>query len=257
VISTNILELLGVPSVTLIIGKRGSGKSSLGHKVLELAKEKGLSPYLLGFPEEKSMSIPSYITLTNSLDEIPDNAAVFLDESYMYLFSRESFSNFNKAMAKFIGVSRQKNILLVFATHLTRKLDVSCIYDADNLIFRQPSYLHLKFEREEIKSYIHDAADFFSSLDADPRRYAYIVTEKGVVKIEVELPSYWSEDISKSFSGISFGEKKLKQKYKPERCYKCRVRTEEYLVSGDTPFCFKCAEEIGNKLLWSFPKTIL
>lgn len=249
----DIIEILGIPSVSLITGKRGSGKSCLGHLILELAYKRGLTPNILGLPEGKWHLLPEFIVPIKELDEVTDDSAVFMDESYMYLFSREAYGDFNKAMAKFLGVSRQKNILLLFATHLTRKLDVSCIYDADNIIFRQPSFLHIEFEREEIREYIRMANTFFKEVD-NPVRYAFIVTSKGITKIEVDLPTYWNEELSRAFSGISFTERKLQRKYKKERCWQCKKTTDEYLLTGDVPFCLKCAEEIGNKFLWSFPK---
>jgi len=112
-------------------------------------------------------------------------------------------TKFNRLMAKLVGITRQRNQLLIFATHLTRKLDVGIIYDADNLVFRQPSHLHARFERSELDPMLREADRFFRSLDEDPIRWAYVVSERGTFKIRVELPSFWSEGLSKAFAAIS------------------------------------------------------
>ncbi|MBW2672658.1 MAG: hypothetical protein JRD89_04470, partial [Deltaproteobacteria bacterium] len=49
----NLVDLLGFPSVNLILGKRGSGKSAFGYKALEDAHEMGYPCFVLGLPKEK------------------------------------------------------------------------------------------------------------------------------------------------------------------------------------------------------------
>ena len=148
---TDLINLLGLPSASLILGKRGSGKTAFGYKVLEEAESCGLTPHVMGLPEDKWHLLPDYIRPIEDPTEIGDDSAVLMDESYQYMFAREHGTSFNKFMAKLLGIVRQKNQLFMFATHLARKLDVSAVYDSDNIVFREPSFLHARMERREIR----------------------------------------------------------------------------------------------------------
>ena len=199
----NLVDLLGFPSVNLILGKRGSGKSAFGYRVLEDAHERGYPCFVLGLPREKRALLPGWIEPVEDPRELRDDSAIFCDEAYMLWFARESMGKFNKLMAKLVGITRQRNQLFMFATHLTRKLDVGIIYDADNLVFRQPSHLHSRFERSELHPMLKEADRFFRGLDDDPVRWAYVISERGTFRVRVELPSFWSDGLSRAFAAVS------------------------------------------------------
>lgn len=206
-----LLDLLGTPSVSLLVGKRGSGKTALGCFALERAHERGLKSYIMGLPSSKRNLLPDYIKLISTIDNVPDDSVVFCDESYLYLFAREHPKSFNRWMSKLMGVSRQKNWTLIFSSHTARKLDIGIVLDADNLVIRQPSWLHVKYERQELRELIEPAAKFFKKgilklKDKDPVKYAYIYTEKGFNIVTVPLPEFWSEDLSRAFSGLGVKE---------------------------------------------------
>jgi len=209
---TDLVDLLGVPSVNLILGKRGSGKTAFGYRVLEEARP--LTPYVMGLPKDKWHLLPDYIEPIEDPSEMSDDSAVLMDESYQYMFAREHETSFNKMMAKLLGIVRQKNQLFMFATHLARKLDVSAVYDSDNIVFREPSFLHARMERREIRDLIGDASDFFEE-EPDPVKSAYVVTPGGAEEVNVELPSFWSEELSRAFADVELleeGEEKISEK---------------------------------------------
>ena len=202
---SKLIELLGAPSANIVIGKRGSGKTAFLMSVLEAAHNRGLKCYLLGLPKSKWSLLPDYITPVRNFDSIPDNAAVACDESYIFIYAREHAKYFNRFVAKLLGTTRQKNWVLVFATHQCRKIDVGVVMDVDNIIIRQPSWLHVKYERQEIRRLIEQAAKFFNKCK-EPVKHAYIYTEKGPVVVKLSLPSFWSSELSNAFSGLSLDE---------------------------------------------------
>jgi len=211
---TDLINLLGVPSVSLVLGKRGAGKTAFGYRVLEEAGDRNLTPHVMGLPEDKWHLLPGYIEPIEDPAEMSDDSAVLMDESYQYMFAREHGSSFNKFMAKLLGVVRQKNQLFMFATHLARKLDVSAVYDSDNIVFREPSFLHARMERREVRDLIGDASEFFEEVP-DPVKSAYVVTPDGPERVDVELPSFWSEELSRAFADIELlgeGEKEISGK---------------------------------------------
>lgn len=211
---TDLVDLLGVPSVSLVLGKRGSGKTAFGYRVLEEARDRNLTPHVIGLPKDKWRLLPDYIEPIEDPTEMSDDSAVLMDESYQYMFAREHGTSFNKMMAKLLGIVRQKNQLFMFATHLARKLDVSAVYDSDNIVFREPSFLHARMERREIRDLIGDASDFFEE-EPNPVKSAYVVTPDGAEGISVELPSFWSEELSRAFADVELleeGEERISGK---------------------------------------------
>ncbi len=199
---TDLVDLLGFPSVTLILGKRGSGKSAFGYRVLEEAHGRGLPCYVMGLPPSKRPLLPEWIYLVEDPRELGEDSAVFCDEAYMLMFARDSMRAFNRLMAKLMGITRQRNQIFLLATHLTRKLDVGVVYDADNLVFRQPSHLHARFERPELGPMLEEADRFFRGLGGNPVEWAYVINERGTFRVRVELPSFWSEELSKAFAAV-------------------------------------------------------
>jgi len=198
---TDLINLLGLPSASLILGKRGSGKTAFGYRVLEEARDRNLTPHVMGLPKDKWYLLPEYIEPIEDPTEMGDDSAVLMDESYQYMFAREHGTSFNKMMAKLLGIVRQKNQLFMFATHLARKLDVSAVYDSDNIVFREPSFLHTRMERREIRDLIKNASEFFKK-SPNPVKSAYVITPSGIKKVNVELPSFWSEELSRAFADV-------------------------------------------------------
>jgi len=228
----DLVDLLGIPSVSLILGRRGSGKTAFGYKVLEEARNHDLTPHVMGLPEDKWHLLPNYIQPIESPGEIGDDSAVLMDESYQYMFAREHSTSFNKFMAKLLGIVRQKNQLFMFATHLARKLDVSAVYDSDNIVLREPSFLHSRMERREIRSLIKDASKFFGEV-SDPVKFAYVVTPKGAREIDIDLPSFWSEELSRAFADIELLEEGKEEKAVSEKEREVLENILELEESGD------------------------
>jgi len=197
-----LIDILGWPSVSLITGRRGSGKTALGCLVLQEAHERGMGAYLMGLPQPKWKLLPEYINPTRNIGEVQDNSAVMLDESFLYLYARDHPKRFNKFISQLIGITRQKNWMLLFISHTLRKLDIGAILDADNLVVRQPSWLHVRYERQEVRELIEPAFKFFKRV-SEPVKYAYIYTSKPPIAVKIPLPEFWSEELSKAFSGIT------------------------------------------------------
>ena len=91
---TDLIDLLGVPSVSLILGKRGSGKTAFGYRVLEEADGHDLTPHVMGLPRSKWHLLPDYIEPIEDPSEMSDDSAVLMDESYQYMFAREHGTSF-------------------------------------------------------------------------------------------------------------------------------------------------------------------
>jgi len=208
-----LIDVLRSPSVTILLGKRGEGKTASGMKFLEEANQRGMLCYCVGIPESKWELIPDYIIKTKNLNDVPDDAAVFIDEAYMIAHARESNKKTNRVIAKILGVARQKDWTLLFATHSSMKLDKTIIAGSDNQMFKRQTLLLARFERKEIKEMVSKAYQFFKLKKAqkqDTRKWAIIFSEDnlpdGPIGVTYPLPKFWTEKLSKAFRGLKITE---------------------------------------------------
>ena len=182
--------------ILLVFGKRGSGKSALGFRLLENIHSKTKrSCYVLGVKQEV---LPKWISTVESVDDVADGGVIVVDEGALAFSSRDSMSSVNKALGKLMAIARHKDLTLIFITQNTGMIDRTVLSLTDTLVIKQGSLLQQKMERPEIKQFYEKAQKAFSKLEGDRKQYAYVVDSdfEGVVKIS--LPSFWSTKISKS-----------------------------------------------------------
>jgi len=75
-------QVITHPSVILVLGKRGSGKSALAYRLLELFRY-GPRPYVIGVPNLARKLLPDWIGIAASLEEVPTRSIALVDEAYL------------------------------------------------------------------------------------------------------------------------------------------------------------------------------
>jgi len=215
------LKILKPPFRCIIIGKPGSGKTALGHFLLETFRFHK-DTYILGFPEEKIKLLPEYISVVDSLEKVPRNSVCLVDEAYLKFGARESMSNdkhFN--LIQTLGLSRQKNISLIFITQSSSLIDKVALSMIDFIIIKEMSKFNIEFERKEIKKLIENANKMLENIMGDKKRFSFLISTDGKIEeiIENDLPSYWNEEISRAYqfgfiSGERYGEKITREEKK-------------------------------------------
>lgn len=182
--------------ILLIIGKRGSGKTSLGMKFLEFFnKETRKKCYTLGY---EGTRLPWWIRKVNTIEEIPNNSIALFDEGAILFSARESMKNINKELGKVMAIARHKNLTLVLVTQNSAMIDLNVLRLADILLFKEPSLLQSKFERKELRNMYEKIKPKFEGLD-ERRAYFYVWDDEFQGILKYSLPSFWSEKISTSF----------------------------------------------------------
>lgn len=199
-------DVLKYPSVVMLTGKRGGGKSATGYYLLQYAHEElGLKCYVKGLPESKAKYLPDFINLIPPHQaDLPDEAAIFLDEAAIYYYARDFKNDLNKAIDTLITVSRHKKQLLIFATHFSRKIDVNIITDVDLLGFKQPGLMHTKFERRELRGLVKHVYNEFLKKPEPRQRYTYVISDDYEGFVVNPKPEFFTEELSHAFAGISF-----------------------------------------------------
>ena len=182
--------------IGIILGARGSGKTAFGIKFLEnlYAKYKK-SCFAIGFNENE---LPSWIKAVSDISFLENNSFVLIDEGGILFNSRSSMSNANKMLSQLIMIARHKNIGILFISQNSSNLEVNILRQADFLVLKPSSLLQKEFERKIIqKIYLETEEHFNKFKEKKGVAHIYSGTFRGF--ISNPLPSFWKENISKSF----------------------------------------------------------
>jgi hypothetical protein len=196
------LNIIKHPSVVLVVGRRGSGKSALGYKILEYLRWNG-QIYIVGLPQKAKKLLPEWVGVIPSLEDIPPKAIVLIDESYNLFHSRASASERALILSNLINLSRQREQTLVFVTQEARQIDKNIASSVDTIIFKNPGVFQPEFERKELKRIAEEAKRMFTAINTkDRNRWAYVYAPGSdfVGMLENSLPGFWSPVLSKAYA---------------------------------------------------------
>lgn len=189
-------KLISSSTIMLVLGKRGSGKTALGMKMLENFNKKSKRKcYALGFEDTK---LPRWIKRVEDVEQLSNNSIALLDEGARAFFSRESMKDSNKALSKIMTIARHKNISLVIITQNSGMIDLNVLRLADTLLLKEPSLLQSKFERKAMKD-IYDkiSPEFEKHKFRKDKVYVWDDDFEGLLSFG--LPDFWNNNISTSF----------------------------------------------------------
>lgn len=213
-------DILPEPFVTLIIGKRGGGKTATGHRLMEVfgGPDADRDAYIMGYPEDEAAELPDWIqTLpaTVGLDAWPENSVVLVHEAHHIAHARESQQAENLSIDKLVTVSRHRDSDIIFETQQTQRLDRNFPAAADAIIVKQPALMQEEFERRQMRTIIEEANGVFDKYrtvhqgdgyeyveeDDDIVKHAYVHSDRfiGEFPHEIQLADHWSEDISRAY----------------------------------------------------------
>ena len=201
------LRIIKHPSVILILGNRGSGKSALGYRLLQYMQFSA-DVYVVGLPRKARRLLPEWIGSVPTLEKLPPNVIALIDESYTLFHSRSSASSRAKALSNLINLSRQREQTLIFVTQESRQIDMNIASSANVIILKNPGILQLEFERKQLSKIAAQAKIEFAAIEKGKKRWSYVYAPESNVATMVQnaLPSFWSSDLSKAYSDSSLNE---------------------------------------------------
>jgi hypothetical protein len=190
------------PSLVLVLGKRGSGKSALAYYLIEIHRY-GLKPYVVGIPQSKQHLLPEWVGVASSLEEVPFGAIAIIDEAYLLYHARGSTTQESKEMSKLINLSRQKGQTIIFVSQESRSIDKNIASSANVIIFKEPGILQSEFERPELNRLAKKASEAFVSISGNKQQWSYVYSPdadfSGLIKNG--LPSFWKPELGRIFAG--------------------------------------------------------
>lgn len=182
--------------IGIVLGARGSGKTAFGIKFLEnLYAKCKKNCFAIGFNENE---LPSWIKVVSDISSLKNNSFVLIDEGGVLFNSRSSMSNANKMLSQLIMIARHKNLSILFISQNSSNLEVNILRQADFLVLKPSSLLQKEFERKIIQKIYKETEENFNRFK-EKKGIAHIYSGSFRGFISNPLPSFWKENISKSF----------------------------------------------------------
>jgi hypothetical protein len=210
---TTMQKALPKPSVNLIMGRKRRGKSALAHAIAEKMHESTGALAVLHLPMankkvrmEIKRLLPSWMVITTDRSQWPNDTVVIYDEASQSAHARRSQSDDALDLDDLIGVSGQRKQMILFISHHSRKLDKNAITDADRILWKEPTYAHVLFERDELHDFTMKAFDFFQECKTDREKLrTTLLMDFTTFRFQTftnEVPSYWNDELSCLFEKI-------------------------------------------------------
>lgn len=194
------------PSVVLILGKRGSGKSALGYYLLELF-HCAFNTYVVGVPQKAQSILPDWMGIVSSLEMLPPKSIALVDEAYLRYHARSSNTDASIFMSKLLNLSRQKEQSIIFVGQEARQLDRNIASSANVIVFKDLGILQTDFDRRELNRIATQAKQALDSVIGDRRSWNYVYSPNTdfIGSLKNSLPTFWSSKLSRIFASAGHG----------------------------------------------------
>ena len=194
-------QILKLPAIVELLGGRGGGKTALAFRLLEICRY-ARAPHVIGFPAPAVKLLPDWIGTAETLEELPRNCIALIDEAYLSFHARASQTRAHRQMSESLGLSRQRNQVLIFVSQEARQIDKNISSSASVVAFKELQILQLLFERSELRTLAQKAEEGFRSVAGDRRGWTYVYAPNANVAgmLRNDLPTFWKPGLSNAFA---------------------------------------------------------
>lgn len=244
-------DIIRLSTVNVIVGYKGMGKSGLGYHLLErVAPIHKLLPVVVNFPREKQGLLPpNYVIAPLSQALTTENAMILVDEGTTQLPAGGVLEEFIKACS---SLTRQKDQIIVFIFHASRDIGSRILRGIDALMIKEPSKRQIEQGSKDkwFRALLVKAKQEIRAQKGEKRSFTYVDSEEPEFSglMENPLPSFWSDDLSKAWRGVSMTRPdrtvfdlladELPADVLPLVCYTCpSCKRFAYMMNGACEYC--------------------
>ena len=208
-----LYQAMRFPGVTIIMGDIRSGKTALAHDIARQMHDRKKVPTVVHMPRTPEVirkkiqkQIPPWMQVVTTRSQWPKNSVVIYDEAAQSAHARRTQSGEAIELDDLLAISGQRQQLILFISHHSRKLDLNVCTAVHRIIWKRPTYAHQLWERDELTDFTSKAFDFFKGIKGDiARKKAGLVLDFDnfrFLQITNGLPPWWSDDLSCLFQDV-------------------------------------------------------
>jgi len=209
----NLYSLIPYPGVVMIMGDIRTGKTGLAHEIADEMHRRRNLPAILHMPriDDKlrraiQRIVPRWMTVTTKRSQWKDRAVVIYDEAAQSAHARRSQSGDAVELDDLLAIAGQREQLILFISHYSRKLDLNVCTAVHRIIWKRPTYAHQLWERDEMADFTSKAYDFFKGIKGEiAQKRACLVLDMegfGFFQCNNKLPPWWTDRLSRIFKEI-------------------------------------------------------
>jgi hypothetical protein len=194
------LDLIIPHKIVLLLGGRGSGKTALGFRLLEIFRYK-LMPYVIGLPSQCAHLLPDWIGIRESLQGVPSDSISLVDEAYISNHARDWAKSESRDLCGLLNLSRQQRKTIIFIAQQGRQIDLDIASSADVIVLKNPGMVQAEFERPALRQMVSSAKLAFETISGDRKKWSYVCSTDAGFNGLVEniLPTFWSQKLSRMY----------------------------------------------------------
>ncbi len=190
--------------ITLILGGRGSGKTALGFRLLELYRDHQSDKYIVGGSRSAVQLLPKWIKYVDSIFTLPDNSIALIDEAHLRMGPHISEAD-RRELASMLALTRQRQQTLFIISQQARTISREIVAAADILVFKALRQNQIKFDRPEFTQAMESADQALGTVFGDRKAYAFVYSPEDRLQhlMRSVLPEFWSEPLSRTYADAS------------------------------------------------------
>ncbi|MFO7774131.1 MAG: ATP-binding protein [Dehalococcoidia bacterium] len=209
----SLYSVIPYPGVVMIMGDIRTGKTGLAHEIANEIHRRRKLPAILHMPrmDEKQRKalqriVPSWMKVTTKQGQWQDRVVVIYDEAAQSAHARRSQSGDAVELDELLAIAGQREQLILFISHYSRKLDLNVCTAVHRIIWKRPTYAHQLWERDEMADFTTKAYDFFRAINGPvAQKKACLVLDMenfAFLQCNNKLPEWWSDKLSRIFKDI-------------------------------------------------------
>jgi hypothetical protein len=205
----NLDDLLQHPSTTLIVGDTGEGKTVVAAAAAEYFNSEGVYVYQWDKPNIKEYPKWIHNLSSNKVEMKEPNSVLIIDDAHNYFYAGMEEDREDLKAIDMINRARRHGgkRSIVYTTQMSTVLSRKLIGMTTFLIFKKSSPVQIQFERPEFQKLFIEAN---AALSGQPINIGYVVSAKYSGLIQIDMPKWYTEEISEAPERMQKGDKDKK-----------------------------------------------
>lgn len=180
--------------IMIVLGGRGSGKTSLAYILCEYLAKRGDNIWWFGLPT----NTPSFVKgTTMNFNAIPENSTTIMDESSVNFYNRLAMTKGQRDVMRVLPIIRHSKRNFIVIAQAEKILDIGFMTNASSIVWTSPCPF----------PFMQTAKD-----TVDNRLIMFVPTESGralyysddhLLQFDYHLPQWWSDKYSLPYSRLT------------------------------------------------------